>query len=317
MKKLFFIFLFLFNFVLLAACSKTETTSTNDTYKLTVVAPQGAPAVALANVAINDKDQYSFINAELIGEQFAANQKDIIVAPVNAGAAQFKNGKSTYKLGAILTWGNIYVATQRADINELSDLNGKTITLFGKTSTNYPIAKYALEQSGVTATYTDGNKTAAQTKDLLVDDENAIVVTAEPALTVATNQLKSQGKTVKTFSIQELYKNVTGSDYTQAALFIKASAIAEHKSVVDKYLDDVKASCDLFTSDLDKAASNVLELAIPGVPAAKPVLLTALPKCSIKYVSALDAKADLEKTANIDLTKFGGAVPANEFYYSE
>ncbi len=315
---------------MLAACSNTNnntsTTTTGvepststtvvDNYKLSVVAPQGAPAIALANVAINDKDQYSFINADTIGAQFPANQKDIIIAPVNAGAKTFKANKSTYKLGAVLTWGNIYVATQRTDIETLSDLSGKEIALFSEESINYPIAKYALEQNGVNATYT-ALATAAATKDKLVDEPNAIVVTAEPALTVATNQLKQQGKNVKTFSIQELYKAKTGSDYTQAALFIKAETILNHKSVVDKFLDDVKASCDLFTANLDKAADNVIELAIPGVPAAKPVLLNALPKCSIKYVGALEAKADLEKTANVDLTKFGGALPTNDFYYSK
>ena len=47
MKKLLFVFLFIFNLVLLASCS-----TANDDYKITVVAPQGAPAVAVAiNVA--------------------------------------------------------------------------------------------------------------------------------------------------------------------------------------------------------------------------------------------------------------------------
>ena len=49
MKKILFVFLFLFNFILLAACSKT------DDYAITVVAPQGAPAVAVANEAVNQR----------------------------------------------------------------------------------------------------------------------------------------------------------------------------------------------------------------------------------------------------------------------
>ena len=317
----------MFNFVLLVSCTNTNTVSSTsstvvDDYKLTVVAPQGAPAIALANVAINNKSQYAFIDAETIGAQFPSNDKDIIIAPVNAGAKLFKAGKSTYKLGAIITWGNIYIATQRADIQSLDDLNGKEITIFKKTSINASIVKYVLAQNNISCTYNpamdgDTDFTAAQTKDKLIDDENAIVVTAEPALTTAVNSLKQAGKTVKAFSIQELYKNISGSDYTQAALFIKASTITDHKSVVDKYLEDVKASCDLFSTDLSTAINNVIALEIPGVPKATPVLQAALPKCNIKYVSALDAKADLEKTANIDLTQFGGAVPSDEFYYNK
>lgn len=336
MKKLLFIFLFLFNIVLLASCANTNVSSSSvngassssavvDDYKLTVVAPQGAPAIALANVALNNKNQYAFIDAETIGDQFTVTgdeAKDIIVAPVNAGAKLFAKGKSTYRLGAVLTWGNIFIATQRTDIQSLSDLNGKEITIFKKKSINASIVKYVLSQNNITCTYKpsmdeNGDYTAAQTKEKLISDENAIVVTAEPALTTAVNSLKQSGKTVKSFSIQELYKNISGSDYTQAGLFIKASTITNHKSVVDKYLDDVEASCDLFKTDLNTAINNVIALEIPGVPKAAPVLQSALPKCNIKYVSAKDAKADVEKTANIDLSQFGGAVPSDGFYYNK
>ena len=311
MKKVLFIFLFLFNLILLASCS------TNDDYKLTVVAPQGAPAVSVASIAVDDKDSYSFINANNIAEQFTANEKDIIIAPVNAGAKLYKAGKSTYKLGAVVTWGNLYFATKRTDISSLSDLTGKTVTLFGENTINASLAKYVLEKKGIAVSY-EYKGSAEDTKNLLVSDANAIVMTAEPALTAVSNQLKQQNVTVTSFSISQLYKEVSNnSEFTQAALFIKADTIENHKKALDNFLDKVKTSCELVSNDVEKVANNVITLGNTGLPSALAVLKQALPKCNIKYVSAADAKSALEKTVAIDKTQFGGANPSDDFYYNK
>ena len=311
MKKILFVFLFLFNFILLAACSKT------DDYTITVVAPQGAPAVAVANEAVNAKDNYSFINANNINEQFTSNEKDIIVAPINAGASLFKAGTSTYKLGAVVTWGNLYFATQRTDIKSIDDLAGKKVTLFGEKTINSSLARYVLNQKNIEVTY-EYKGSAEDTKTLLTDNQEAIVMTAEPALTAVTTQLKKANKTVTAFAISGLYKEVSGNnEFTQAGLFIKAETIEKHKAVLDAFLDKIKASCDAVTSNLDTTVSNIIALGNTGLPSAEAVLKNALPKCNIKYVSAKDAKVALEKTVSIDSQKFGGTNPSDDFYYNK
>ena len=316
MKKVLFVFLFIFNLVLLASCS-----TANDDYKITVVAPQGAPAVAVANEAINDKDSYSFIKAGLINEQFTANEKDIIIAPVNAGASLYMSEKkiSTYKLGAVVTWGNLYFATKRTDITSISDLDGKKVTLFGEKTINSSLARYVLAQKNITPNY-EYKATAEQTKDLLLSSDNndVIVLTAEPALTAASILLKQQNINVKSFSVAEIYKEVSNnSEYTQAGLFIKADTIKNHKSVVDSFLAKIKASCDLVSSNLETTVNNVIALGNTGLPPKAPVLTQALPKSNIKFVYAKDAKSAVEKTASIDLDQFGGAIPSDDFYYNK
>lgn len=293
--------------------------SAKDDYVITVVAPQGAPAVAVANLAIDDKDSYSFISANNINEQFTANEKDIIIAPVNAGASLYasKEKKSTYKLGAVVTWGNLYFATRRTDITTITDLANETVTLFGENTINASLARHVLNGKNITANYTYVGS-AEDTKTLLTSDANAIVMTAEPALTAVSNQLKQKGVTVTSFAISDLYKEVSeNSEYTQAALFIKADTIENHKKKLDEFLTKVKESCDLVASDVEKTANNVIALGNTGLPSALPVLKVALPKCNIKYVNAVDAKSALEKTAAIDIAKFGGALPADDFYYNK
>jgi hypothetical protein len=41
----------------------------------------------------------------------------------------------------------------------------------------------------------------------------------------------------------------------------------------------------------------------------------AIPNCAIRYLAAPEAREQVEITAGIDLTQFGGALPADEFYY--
>ena len=331
MKRLLFIFLIMFSFIGLVSCSKEkETTSSSseaskpsttvvDDYKLTVVAPMGAPAIALGNIAVNDKDNYSFIAAKTITEQFAAEEKDIVIAPINGGAAQFKKGASKYKLGAVLTWGNLVIATQRADVETINDINGKDVTLFGENTINSSFAKHVLNSLNITPNYVKPLAEASDTNALLISDSNAIVLTAEPAVTAASIKLLNEKNvTVKKFPLHDLYKDSNGNvlDYTQAALFIKESTITNHKTVVDKYLADLEESIKLFGTDLDKSVENVVSLGINGLTQA-PVLKKAIPGCNIKYKSAKDAKSAIEATANIDLAKFGGAVPSDEFYYNK
>lgn len=310
MKKVLLVFLFLFNILLFVSCSQA------DDYKLTVVAPQGAPAVAVASAAIGNEDNYAFINANNISEQFTANEKDIIIAPVNAGAKLYKAGKSTYKLGAVVTWGNLYFASQKS-LSSISDLEGEKVILFGENTINSSLAKFVLEKKNINVTY-EYKGSAEDTKNLLVSDANAIVMTAEPALTAVSNQLKQKNVTVSSFSISELYKEVSdSSEYTQAGLFIKVETIENHKKALNSFLDTIKSSCDLVTSDVDKVAENIISLGNTGLPSAAAVLKTALPKCNIKYVSASDAKTAVEKTVEIDKTQFGGANPSDDFYYNK
>ena len=57
-------------------------------------------------------------------------------------------------------------------------------------------------------------------------------------------------------------------------------------------------------------AAVALEL-LPNVK----VATNAIPGCAVRYVSALEVREQVEQTASIDLTQFGGEVPADAFYY--
>ena len=274
----------------------------------TVSAPSGAPALALATLAVENPDSYTFVAADTITAEFSNAAADFIIAPVNAGAKLYQAGKSTYKLAAVVSWGNLFLASQKENF-QLEDINGAELTLFGENTINSSIALYVLEQNGVTPGSVSYLAGAANTQQLLLSDAEAIVLTAEPALTAAC----SKNDAITGISVNELYKAAAGYDgFAQAGLFVKPETAQEQPEAVDAYLKQVEESCSKCETDVDAVAEAAVALEIlPAVEVAK----RAIPNCAIRYMSAPEAKEQVEITANIDLTQYGGAVPADDFYY--
>ena len=281
---------------------------TAQTSSFRIAAPGGAPALALATLAKEHPEQYTFVAAETITAEFSSGASDFIIAPLNAGAKLFKAGKSAYRLAAVVSWGNLFFASQRENFT-LDDINGAEITLFGENTINSSIALYVLEHSGIKPATVSYLGSAANTQQLLLSDENAIVLTAEPALTAAC----MKNDRVFGFSVNDLYEKATGyPGFTQAGLFVRGDVADSAPGAVDAYLAEVAASCAKCTGDVSAVAEAAVALEI--LPNAK-VAARAIPNCAIRYLAAPEAREQVEITAGIDLTQFGGALPADEFYY--
>ena len=276
---------------------------------LTLSAPTGAPALAVANMAAENPDSFTFLDASTIGAEFQKNEADFIIAPINAGAKLFKAGKSTYRLAAVVTWGNLYFASQR-DGFSAETINGAELTLFGENTINASVALAALAGKGITPGSVQYLAGAAETQAALLNDPEAIVMTADPAVTAA----KIKNEKVTAISVQDLLQETAGMEgYTQAGLFVREETAAARPQETAAYLEAVRASCGLAASDVAAVAEAAVELEI--LPNAK-VAAAAIPGCNIRYVDAKDAKEALEKTVAIDPAQFGGEAPTENFYYT-
>ena len=279
-----------------------------DVSAFTVTSPNGAPALALAAMAAENPEKYTYVAADTIAAVFAKNESDFIIAPVNAGAKLFKAGKSTYRLAAVVSWGNLYIASQKPDL-KAEDLNGAELVLFGENTINASVTLYALKANGIepaAVTYLAG---AADTQSLLLTDPQAIVVTAEPALTAA----RMKNDQIGAIAVNDLFRKATGEEgYTQAGLFVRAETLESNPEGVAAFLKQAEASCGKCSTDTAAVAEAAVALEI--LPNAK-VAQAAIPGCAIRYAGARDAREQVEKTAQIDLSQFGGEVPADDFYY--
>ena len=276
----------------------------------TLTAPSGAPAISVAKLAETDPEHFRFIAADTIAAEFSKNEADFIIAPINAGAKLFKAGKSTYILSAVITQGNLVFASQREGFT-MDDINGAKITLFGENTINASVALFVLEQKGIVPLEVEYLAGAAETQALLMNDAESIVMTAEPAVTAA----KIRNEKINSIPLTEQLNLLTGNNgYAQAGLFIRAETLDKDPEGVREFLAAVKTSADAVSTDLESVVKAAVALEI--LPNEK-VAAAAIPNCGIRYTSAADAKELVEFTANIDLSQFGGAVPADEFYYAE
>ena len=305
MKKYFALFLAALMLLSLASSVRAEA---QEPVSFKVSAPGGAPALALAVLAQEAPDQYTFVLAETIAAEFSAATADFLIAPVNAGAKLYKAGKSTYKLAAVVSWGNLFFASRKENFT-LEDMNGANVTFFGENTVNASVALFALEQNSIVPAHINYLAGAANTQQLLLSDENAIVLTAEPALTAA----RMKNDSIAAYSLNDLYRAATGFDgYAQAGLFIRADVAETRPEDTAAYLKLVEESCDRCTDDVSAVAEAAVALEIlPNMKVAQ----AAIPGCAIRYLSAPEAKEQVERTADIDLAQFGGAVPADDFYY--
>lgn len=281
-----------------------------EAYPVKVTSPNGAPALALASLAQQNPENYTYIAAETIAAEFAGNKADFIIAPINAGAKLFKMGKSSYKLAAVVTWGNLYFASQKKNF-KLKDIKKSEVTLFGENTINASVALAALQKNKIAPKNVAYLGSAAATQALLLSDANAIVLTAEPILSAA----KMKNKDITSYALNDLYKKATGFDgFAQAGLFVRAETIEQHPEEVAEFLKLAEESCAKCTSDVPSVAKAAAQLEI--MPNAK-IAESAIPNCAIRFLSAKEAKAQVETTANLDIKQYGGALPAPEFYYGE
>ena len=276
----------------------------------TLVCPSGAPAVCVAKLAEQNPDQYRFIQADLIAAEFSNKEADFIIAPINAGAKLYKAGKSTYVLAAVVTQGNLVFASQRENFT-MDDIVAQKVTLFGENTINASVALYVLQEKGIVPAEIEYLAAAAETQALLMTDAEAIVLTAEPAVTAA--KFKNE-KITSIPLIEELNQLTARTGYAQAGLFIKAETLEADLEGVKAYLEQVKANIGEVSSDLEGTAKAAAALEI--LPNEK-VATAAIPNCGITWIDGEDAKELVKFTAGIDLKQFGGEVPADEFYYAE
>lgn len=313
MKKVVGLLLASSALIALASCNNNN--KTEDDYELKIVCPSGAPIVSIASAVEKYEGK---LNTENVGVDASAlqgfltakeNKSDIIIAPINAGVKLYNAGNSTYKIAAVITWGNTYFASQTAF--NITDIKEKGITLFGQSTINSAVAEYVLKEM-------DGNPEeytyladASKTKNELINDSSSIVMTAEPMLSIAKTNLTAQGKEVTSYSVSDLYKQITTYDMPQAAIFINPDTALSHKGVLDSFLAKIDETDELCNTAPEEVAQAAIDL---GLSAPKAVLTKAIPNCKVSYQKASNKVEEIEKLVEVARTYFTKK-PDSSFYY--
>lgn len=252
MKKLL---IFITLLLLLIGCStdKKEETVSLKLEDLNIVSPKGAPVLAFYNQIENER--YTRVTADAINALWSGdNSPEVIVVDLTSGINAINNG-ANYKLGAVITFGNFYLgATGNDESNELDKED--TVVLFGNEN-QLPNKLwhylYGNEYDEKLIFVQDAQQAAAALtsgKDLEGNDVDYVFL-AQPALFAA---LKNNDKASVYADIQKQYKDKTGLDMIQAAVFVK-DGIGD--DVTTEFLNNLETSINDAINDPEKVVQGL------------------------------------------------------------
>ncbi len=198
--------------------SKTPPSSTDySDAKISIVSPSGAPALSLVT-AINDPNtnfEYEIVDgADVLGAEFMAGEKDLIIAPINVGVNMISNG-AEYELLAVVSWGNLYIVGDR------NSYNGQ-IAAFSQAAVPGKVLEYVKDEMTEEVTI-DYYSSVAEVAPLLSQGAYGAAMLAEP---IKTKIMNANEQLTVLYDLQELYTQKTGLErYPQAAIFVSKDAI--------------------------------------------------------------------------------------------
>ena len=303
----------------------------------TMVAPDGAPALAAVNLIDEIDKNGSFgklgkveiVQSSAIST--AALNADFAIVPANLAANLYNKGQDI-KLLATVTQGNLYVLGVNSEVKTLSDLVGKRVFSIGQGSVPDFIFRTLLKNEGivyeqgekaedgkVVITYVaDGSGVMSRLVDAKKSGEEAVGVIAEPA---ASKAFANAGAT-ELFDLQQLWKDYTGSEtagYPQAVLIAKADVCENDPGFVEELLTEMQKNGDFIVENSDRV-SEILVKAYPQTSLNTAMSSTTLERCNCKLVRISDAKNDYVAMLNaiiaINPTPIGGKLPGDGLYYS-
>lgn len=272
---------------------------------LSILSPKGAPAISLVPLIQENKDSIEFVDGtDVLSAELIKGEKDMIIAPVNLGAALSKKDSNPYRLYGIVTWGNLYLVSN----SDISFVENEPLALFGEQAVPglvFNSIKDSLDQVFVSTAFNSVTDVQGQ----LLSKTFNVGLMAEPLVTATI----AKAKTLETplnlsvyKDIQALWQEKTGfENYPQAAIYIKADISADKLKQVEARLELMMAYNIELNNNSSKLETDITEdlSATLGVPASK-ILVQAWDRMNVNVVKADENKEAIE--AFLELFKLNG-----------
>jgi NitT/TauT family transport system substrate-binding protein len=317
-KKIVLLLIGLLLFTLASACSAEKKPD-----QLSVSAPAGATAISIAKPMKDTAEtdgipvHYEVVpTTDLIVARLTAKEADIAIVPVNL-AAQLYQKKLPYKLTSVVTWGNLFIASQE-QLEGWDALRGKDIYMMGKGLVPDIVFRTLLKENGldpdkdVNLVYLSG---ATELAPNFLAGKAAVSMLPEPVLT--TVKMKKP-ETHVMLDLQQEWNKVyeTEMGYPQAGIFVKDELIQNAPELVGNYLKVIEDGMVWLNENPAEAGLYAQELEL-GLPAA--VVEKSMPGNNIRYQPAAQVQKELQEFFQIlydfNPQTVGGVLPDDGLYY--
>lgn len=297
--------------------SKVEEAS--EPKNITFAVPDGLPAIGIAKM-IREKTEivkgYDVTyTIEQSSESLATNvmkgEPDVAIVPSNLAATAYNKTNGEYKIAGTTGWGSFYLGSTNPEAT-LENLKGKEVYNIGKGLTPDITARAILKDKGIDVDndinfcYVDG---VSELAPIILAGKAEYAVIPEPAL--STVQTKNENFKV-ILDLNEEWKSINNSEYgyPQATVIVKKDLIDNDNEFVKALLNKINESTEFVYKDKDTLGSYCEEI---GVSAKKPIIVKAIDRSNIKYVSIKDSYKEyetyFEKLNEFDPKTIGGKVP--------
>ena len=240
---------------------------------------------------------------------------DIANVPANLAAVLYKKTEGAISVLDINTLGVLYVVETGETITSVADLKGKTIYSTGKGTTPEYVLNYILKSNGIdpaTDVTIEFKSEATEVAAMLEGATDAVAVLPQPYVTVAMTKNASIRIAL---DLSAEWEALDGTKQVTGVTIVRNEFLEANPEVIEKFLEDYKASVEYVNANVDEAAALVGGYDIVAEGVAK----KALPYCNIVCLTGEEMKSNLSNYLtvlyNSDPAAVGGALPADSFYY--
>ncbi len=303
------------------ACSSEEVPSTVS-QTVNIAALNGPTGMAMVDL-MDMEDKYAITTYQAptdITAKIINGEVDVAAVPSNLAAVLYNKTEGDIVAVSPIALGMLQILGNNADVQEVSDLAGKTIIASGQGGTPEYVLQKVLQDNGLTI-YEDVNvqwvANHSEVNTQLLSQEGTIAMIPEPFVSTALAQ--GQEGVTKLFDLNELWEEATGQQLPMGVLVATRSFAEERSDDLKVLLSDLQASVDYVNDSPAEAAKAIVEHGFIGDEA---IAEAAIPNCHIVLYTGDNAAEGIEmlKTFNqtlydMDPASVGGALPDENLYY--
>lgn len=298
---------------------------------VTVYAPDGAPALALARLMSEENDfgknvTYRVVSSAEINSCVTYSDEsknaDLCILPVNAASKLLGSG-ARYKMLGTVTHGNLFIVAS-ADKQPLTSenfaaaLSGKKVGVVNFAAFPGAASKLVLNKYGALNSVTLENVAATQVTG--TETQYDYFVIPEPA--ASTRIANANLKLKRVGSLQTLYGE---NGYPQAVLVAKNSLIEKDPSFISQFMSAVTESAEWLLDENVSAEAilNAVKKHYADPENTKPAFTEAnltkpvIRNCAINFISSADCKERVKTFLNelISVNDATATAVSDEFFY--
>lgn len=256
-----------------------------------------------------------------VSAALAQETADIAAVPANLASVLYSNTDGGVQVLAINTLGMLYIVESGDSVQSMEDLRGKTIYASGKGGTPEYALNHVLIQNGidpVSDVSIEWKSEHAECLAALTAQENAVAMLPQPFVTTA--QSKSDRIRVALDLTEEWNKlqadSTTPSTLVTGVVVARTAFVEAHPEAVSAFLDQYASSVEFVNTHVEDAAQLVGSYEIVTAEVAQ----KAIPACNIVFIEGSEMKDKLSGYLTVlfdqNAKSVGGALPADDFYYS-